>query len=503
VKLQLFNGGLSTRLAPHLIGVNEGVQYSNIDNQDGTLKPVKKKLDVNTNLLEFSHYFNAVSLWVSSAINRDYVEYRNTLYFTEDNSVPQKTTDGITLYNLGIAESILAPITALGTAGVLSGTYQYLFTYYNSVDGTESAISPLSIELVATADKIDLSVIDVSTDPQVDKKRIYRIGGNLTAFTLVTTIDNTDTTYTDNIADTDVEGTLLESTYYGQAPYGLKFLTENYGIFIGAVADKVYFTPIGKPNAWPVANYIDFDSNITGIGKVFNGIIVFTEFKTYLVTGTNINSLVKHPALSEIQGCREHKTIKYISTGQLLWVSNDGICVTTGSDVKVLSKDKLGKLDLSVKNAVVHDEVYYLQKADKTILAVDTRFGLVFKDINSDTTRLVVANDILYGFDNNTLYQMFADSEDESYTYLSPDFTEGSYTDLKSYKSFFIQASGAFTISLIMDGVTVKSKSYTGVETHELKAPQSKQQSYSLQFKIVGTAVIKEIEYKALPRKGD
>jgi len=502
MKLQVFNGGLDTRLASHLIGVNEAVQYTNIDNEDGTLKPVKQKLDLNTNLLEFSHWYNAISEWVSSSINRDYVEYRNTLYFTEDSSIPQKTTDNITFYNLGIDKPVLASLTAIGATGVLTGTYQYLITYYNSSDGAESGISPLSIELVVATDKIDLTSIPVSADPQVDKKRLYRLGGDLTAFTLVTTIDNIDTTYTDNIADTDVEGTLLEATLYEQALSGLQFLTEHYGILMAAIGDKVYFTPIGVPNAWPSNNYIDFDSDVTGIGKVLNGILIFTLNRAYIITGTNINSLVKN-TLSETQGCKEHKSIKAISKGQLLWVSNDGICSSTGSNVDVISKPKLGKLNLSVKNAVIHDEVYYLQKADKTILAIDFRYGPVFKDINSRTTRLVVANDILYGLDNNTLYQMFADATDESYIYLSPNFTEGSYSERKSYKHFYIRANGAFTISVLIDKVTVQTKSFTGIETHDLEIPQAKQNGYSVQFLITGTAIISEIEYKARGRQSN
>ncbi len=502
MKLQAFNGGLSTRLAPHLIGVNEAIQYTNIDNEDGTLKPVRQKLDLDTNLLEFSHWFTTIEEWVTSAVNRDYVEYRNTLYFTEDSSVPQKTTDNVNFYNLGITKPALAPLTATDVAGVLTGTYQYIITYYNSSDGAESGVSPLSAELVVASDRIAVTSIPVSADPQVDKKRLYRLGGDLTAFTLVTTIDNTDTLYTDNIADTDVEGTLLEATFYEQALNGLQFLTEHYGILMAAKGDKVYFTPIGVPNAWPSNNFIDFDTNVTGIGKVLNGILVFTLNKTYIITGTNINSLVKN-TLAETQGCKEHKTIKAISKGQLLWVSNDGVCTSTGSNVDVISKPKLGKLNLAVKNAVIHDEVYYLQKSDKTILALDFRYGAVFKDLNSDTTRLVVANDVLYGFDNNTLYQMFASPLDEVYIYLSPNFTEGAYSERKSYKHFYIRANGAFTISVLVDGVIVSTKSYTGSETHDLEVPQDSQNGYSIQFLITGTAVISEIEYKARGRQSN
>lgn len=501
MKLTTFNGGLNTRLVPHLIGVNEAPIYINLDNETGVISPVKQKLSANQLLLEFSHFFTFIQDWVTSAINRDYVEYRNTLFFTEDNAVPQKTTDGVNFFSLGIVNPIVAPVGIVSGGGPLTGTYQYLVTFYNSSDDTESGPSPLSNEIVAVANNIDLTTLPVSTDPQVDLKRIYRIGGNLTLFTLVAAVPNAQLTYLDIIADSAVEGSLLESALFQPALSGLKFLSEHYGIFMAALNDRVYFTPVGRPNAWPVANFIDFDSDVTGIGKVLNGVVIFTLFRSYIITGTSITSFVKN-TLSVTQGCREHKTIQEISdNGQLLWVSNDGICSTNGSSVQVITKNKLGKLDLSTKNAVVHDEVYYLQKSDRTVLAVDTRYGLIFKDLAPDTTRLVIANDILYGFDNNTLFFMFASTTNETYTYLSANFTEGSYTNRKAYKHFYIRSEGSFTISILVDGITVLTKTLSGTETHDIEVPQDLQNGYSVQLSIIGTAVIHEIEWKALARR--
>ena len=74
MKLQIFNGGLNTRLAPHLIGVNEGLTFSNIDVTDATLSPVKKRSLTGLTLNKYAHYFENESAWVSSTINRDYVE---------------------------------------------------------------------------------------------------------------------------------------------------------------------------------------------------------------------------------------------------------------------------------------------------------------------------------------------------------------------------------------------------------------------------------------------
>ena len=44
MKLQKFDGGLNTRQEPHLIGIDEGQVYTNIDNESGALKPVTAPL---------------------------------------------------------------------------------------------------------------------------------------------------------------------------------------------------------------------------------------------------------------------------------------------------------------------------------------------------------------------------------------------------------------------------------------------------------------------------
>ena len=139
-----------------------------------------------------------------------------------------------------------------------NGTYQYLYTFYNSDDGTESAPSPLSDELTATSGNIDITLPDVSTDPQVTKKRLYRVGGNITQFTLVVELDANITTYLDKLKDTDLDGRLLESDNFNEAPIGLQFLSESYAMLFGAIGSSLRFTPIGKPNAWPPEYELQF-----------------------------------------------------------------------------------------------------------------------------------------------------------------------------------------------------------------------------------------------------
>ena len=152
-----------------------------------------------------------------------------------------------------------------------NGTYQYVYTYYNASDGTESAPNELSEELEADSGSIEVTLPQTSSDKQVTTKRLYRIGGNITLFTLVAELDKDITVYVDKLKDTDLDGRQLESDNYYEAPAGLQYLSESYAMLFGAIGSSLRFTPIGKPNAWPPEFEIQFDADITGLGPVANG----------------------------------------------------------------------------------------------------------------------------------------------------------------------------------------------------------------------------------------
>lgn len=96
-----------------------------------------------------------------------------------------------------------APTCALGSAGALTGACYYMATYVTSLGETDS--TAVSSVITPSAQRINLTNIPVSGNPDVIARRIYRTpAGALDNFLgkLVATIsDNTTTTYTDNTAD--------------------------------------------------------------------------------------------------------------------------------------------------------------------------------------------------------------------------------------------------------------------------------------------------------------
>jgi hypothetical protein len=610
MKLQYFNGGLSTRFAPNLIEINEGVEYENIDNSVGVLAPVKSKTDTLIAIDKFAYHYLAKDEWVSSGTDRDYIEYQEKLYYSEAGSYP-KRYDGTVETRLGIIAPTTAPIidsvetqplpptgatltqTALGnintqedngtqrtlkyylvnlgTNGLasttfsksitltgatssgsvtisavvgrinetyvyryhlgvyryvgkltgaitsitdaafnieaydayaevgLTGTYQYVLTYYNGTDDSESMPSPLSTEVVVAGGLCKLTNLPVSSDPQVTARYLYRIGGNLTEFTRVDTLDLTTTSYDDPVKDSEISGEILDSTYNNEAATGISFLTEAYGILFGALGDKLYFSRLGYPAAWPSTNYIDFDAPITGIGVVSAGMIIFTATKSYIVVGTNTGTFIQYP-LGGDQGCVNHKSVKRLK-GSILWVSTDGICTTSGSETVVISKPKLGKITLDVVNAVVHEEVYYVQLTSGKILAFDTGYGAIYKHLDLGVDYLYVANDVLYGHHLGELYSLQTSTSVEPITFLSPKFTEGEYCNRKTYKHFYMRSEGDLVISIIIDDAIVSTQTVSTTDTHDLIVPQEAQNGYSVQFRVTGTGTVHELQYTVMERQ--
>lgn len=382
----------------------------------------------------------------------------------------------------------------------LNGTYQYMYTYYNSVDGTESQPSEYSNSLIVTNQIVAVSNIIASSDPQVDTIRLYRLGGNLTLPTLVTTLPNSSTTYNDKLADIDVDGHLLDSFNYREAPTDMKYLTQSYAIFFGAIGDKLWFSEIGNPNYWPIYNFIDFDADITGIGVVPNGVVVFTLYKTYIITGTNSSTFVKHLVSGE-QGCVDHKSIQF-ADNSILWASQDGICTTSGGQVAVASQDKLGKLNIdNVHNAVVHDQKYYISYGN-SVLVLDFRFGVAFYTYSLDVDYIEKYNDELYGHYNGKLYKLFA-GDPLSWKYSTGELINQALSMVKLYNDFYISYRGKVSVEVVIDEEVVSTISLDSdtFDTADIAVPSSKQRGYKLQLNLEGSGEVYEIEFKVLGRQ--
>jgi hypothetical protein len=383
--------------------------------------------------------------------------------------------------------------------GPLSGTFTYVYTFYNKDDGTESAPSPVSAELIVGSGKVTVSGMQVSSNTQVNFKRIYRVGGDITKFTFVADIPNSQTSYLDEIKDVDLTGELLVSTNYDAPPIGLKYLTQAYAMLFGAVGTKLYFTPVGVPDAWPGDYFIECVEQITGIAVVANGLLVFTRLRTLIVSGTGPTSLSK-ATLSMSQGCLDHYSIANID-GAAYWASTDGICASNGNVPTVISKEKLGKLKLEPVQAVMLDQVYYLFQQNGQILAFDFRYIPLFKTFSLPIDMLHVGNDMLYGWRSGQVRELFAGTTQEQFKYVSPKLSDGRVSEKKVYKKVYIYSKGVIELKMYIEDKLVGTYQFTTQDAHEIQPPQQLQRGCFVQFEISGTGEVLELEYIAGGRK--
>lgn len=504
MKLNTFEAGLSVRIDPSLINVNEAVVYSNIDNSSLVLKSEKDLFSEDIQVANFIHNFN--DEWLSNSIGYTYVEYMSRLYFTTGVSRPQKY-DGYRYTNLGIdapvdkATATQADPTDTEKVADEEVTLQYTYTYYNSQDDVESAPAPISDELVLAANKVvDITGILPSDDVQVDKIRIYRLGDSITTMTLVEEVDNI-TYYRDDTETLDLPGSILD-TYSNQVPLNsFKYLIEAYGILFAADGDKLYFSEIGKPDYWPASNFIQFPKPIKGLLPVQEGILVMASDRIHILVGTEIANFNKQKLTNE-HGCIAHVSCNEIKSIPV-WLSYEGVVLFSGGSLEVISKAKLGNVIFSVVDTEVYDETYFIVLSDGTVTAMDLRFNsIAFKkySFSKKIKSLHKYNGKLYASDGNKLYNVFA-GEEMLFYYKSGVLTEGEHAVTKLYNNIYINLSGEFTVSIYIDGTKVSQKDLSGSGIFDITPPAEEQRGASIQFEIQGQGTVYEIEYKVMGRQ--
>ena len=127
------------------------------------------------------------------------------------------------------------------------------------------------------------------------------------------------------------------------------------------------------------------------------------------------------------------------------------------------------------------------------------KYFTLVRNLSTIVDWLGAYTDSLYYTKDGNLYTMFV-GDALPYHYKSPMLTDGSYSNRKLYKDFYIKYSGDITIKLYVDKELINSKTLTGDKCYNLKALDNSE-GYGLEIDIEGTGEVSEIEYKALGRQ--
>ena len=612
MKISMFNGGLNTRAAKHLLNAAQSTVCNNVDFFDGSLKPLK---DIKATPwmvgANDKHFTRFNGQWVSGGAGVHFVEYNDALYKSDSEGVIKKSKNGTTFVELGITKpagelvastrDIVFTLTpnkyspplgagvapefpsgtlryiigykttadkyfkkelTLDTTGVKSitiyksdigvdvasfkvyrqyeGTYylikesdeygyvqdttyniskneayssfdwistaavrSYVYTYYSTATGFESAPCNVSNEIKVEALYAKVTGFAASPDPSVDAIKLYRMGGTLTDFFHVVDLAINSTEYNDSKTDTEVlneEGLL--STYSNiKPPSTLRFITEYNNSLFACLDTQLWFSEPGIVDTWKSTNWIQFPEHITGLGATANGLLVFSRNKTWIIVGEDANSYSKY-LLSNDQGCVTHNTIQF-TDNVLLWYSLDGICSSNGGAVDVISFPALGKVVIEPVTSCVVEKQYYLFHDDGTIV-VDFRESMRFYtlDLKVKGASYISEFDAMYVLIPSSIgIHKYNDGTDLTFEYKTGKLTEGELTNYKTYKVIYVYSKGDNTITISLDDTVVINEVALKDGLNEILLPQHQTKGYGIEIEFSGTGTVYEVEYKVEGRQ--
>jgi hypothetical protein len=246
----------------------------------------------------------ATNVFVSADGEWQWVEAANRLYGVTATSVANGNAE---IFRLSLASTILqvraigipAPTSAVTfnstASGSLSGTYDVVYTWYDSVRGIESGRSPVYSTTVAS---VSLTVNQVDTPPTgVDFWRVYlRKTGLNTVYRRDTSLELSTGvgTATLSFSDASINNFLLEAPGVNDnqpLPDQARALAYHLSRMFVTDGRQVYFSEVGNPDAYNTTdNYISVNE---GDGRVITGLLSIDE--------TNL-AIFKEDALFVLQG---------------------------------------------------------------------------------------------------------------------------------------------------------------------------------------------------------
>jgi hypothetical protein len=248
--------------------------------------------------------------------------------------------------------------------------------------GEETAPGMASDEVEYIDDKtkygILLSDLPISDSSWVVSRRIYVAidGGD---FYLIDEIDNNvDTTYIIAPFDDDAITDLLITEDWDPVPENLTGLCGlPNGVLAGFLNDKntgtIRLSFPFQPHAWPVDYSFKSLYKIVALLAVPEGLLVLTEGKPMLITGSTPDLMQEH-VIESSDSCQSALSA-VVSGGVAYWSSADGLAAFGGLQVKILSKNTWSRDQWQALNPrKMHFQVYedhlliYANDADKAFI---------------------------------------------------------------------------------------------------------------------------------------
>ena len=314
-----------------------------------------------------------------------FATYNSYTWISDGTNTFQKY-NGTTVTNASIAAPAVGTFaTAVNAAaGNLNGSYQWLVSFYNSTTGQESQPFPLEDSPAAinpANERADLTGIPISTDTQVNARRVYRTtaGGAITRAALVHTIaNNVDVNWTDNVADVDL-GMLIDLGY-DAAPEFVKVVGHNDRLFGFTSNSSIlrysrwfngWYFPIGNEGADPRPDARDYreyagkgdGDKLTNVIKYFEYLIIFKENSVYVLDGyERANFRLRKLEFEERVGCVGHRAA-VVAGNWCYFIDKSGIYRTNAQRIEKVGKAVEAFFDAANPNVTEKVDFVYLKNA--------------------------------------------------------------------------------------------------------------------------------------------
>ena len=219
--------------------------------------------------------FSNIKTGLTAALRWNSLTFKDLWYGCNGTDSPQ-VYDGTTVETMGVPVPTAPTLADSGVAGNPNGAYLYKVTY--EIDSyQEGSASVASASITVTSKKITVT-IPVSANTRVTARNIYRTVASGAVYNFVARVaNNTDTTYTDNIADGSLDTTITAPTDYGVPP-AFQFMclhkSRIFGLKIAANQARVYYSDIragtSYPDVFPAANFFDVKKDDGEVGTAIN-----------------------------------------------------------------------------------------------------------------------------------------------------------------------------------------------------------------------------------------
>ncbi len=211
---------------------------------------------------------------IQGSLSMAYLSVDNKIYYSDGN-ISGVIENGVSR-SWGLPVPTTSPVLTSIPGGLLSGTYQVVYTYVRN-DGQESGACESSVLAVTASQGIRIGSIVASPDTSVSKINVYLTRRDSEIFYKAYTLSNTSGQTIDYLTEDSLSGAMLKTQFLSPPPAGQILEYHNGKILVGSF-DVCWQTEPFKYELCDLSNgYTQFESDLTLIGAVNDGIYFGTD----------------------------------------------------------------------------------------------------------------------------------------------------------------------------------------------------------------------------------